>query len=117
MNIHEKLNYVEYSTKNIAATKHFFETVFSWKFIDYGPDYVAFTDEGISGGFFTSNGASTTQNGGALMIFYSNNLEATLAKVKQAGGIICKNIFSFPGGRRFQFLEPSGNEFAVWSNV
>ncbi len=117
MNLHEKLNYVEYPAKNIAATKHFFETAFSWEFMDYGLDYAAFSNEGLDGGFFTSNHASTTQNGGALLVFYSSDLEATLSKVKQAGGVISKDIFDFPGGRRFQFLEPSGNEFAVWSDA
>lgn len=117
MNLHEKLNYVEYPAKSIAATKHFFETAFSWQFTDYGPDYAAFSNEGLDGGFFSSNHASTTENGGALLAFYSSDLEATLGKVKQAGGAISKDIFDFPGGRRFQFLEPSGNEFAVWSDA
>lgn len=117
MNLHEKLNYVEYPAKNIAATKHFFETAFCWKFIDYGPDYAAFSNEGLDGGFFASNLASTTENGGALLVFYSKDLETTLSKVKQTGGVISKDIFDFPGGSRFHFLEPSGNEFAVWSDA
>jgi uncharacterized protein len=117
MNIHEKLIYVEYSAKNIAATKHFFEAAFGWKFVDYGPNYAAFSSEGLDGGFFTSETASITQNGAALLVFYSNDLEATPAKIKQASGIIYKDIYSFPGGRRFQFLEPSGNEFAVCSDA
>ena len=53
--------------------------------------------------------------GGALIVLYSNNLEATQAKIEQAGGNIVKPIFPFPGGRRFHFTEPSGNELAVWS--
>jgi predicted enzyme related to lactoylglutathione lyase len=117
MNEHEKINYVEYPAKDIAATKLFFETAFGWTFVDYGPDYSAFSNQGLDGGFFRSELASTTENGAALLIFYSQNLEATEVKVKKAGGVISKEIFSFPGGRRFHFIEPGGSEFAVWSDV
>ena len=112
---HEKINYVEFSSGNLKATKAFFEKVFSWTFTDYGPDYTAFSDEGLDGGFFASDKSSSTSNGAALIVFYSNDLEATLKKVEQADGKIIKPIFSFPGGRRFHFTEPGGNEFAVWS--
>ena len=117
MHEHEKMNYVEYPAKNIAATKQFFETAFGWSFVDYGPDYAAFSNQGLDGGFFKSKLSSTSENGAALIVFYSQNLEATEKKVKQAGGVICKAIFSFPGGCRFHFMEPSGNEFAVWSEI
>lgn len=117
MNEHEKINYVEYPAKDIAATKRFFEAAFGWTFADYGPDYAAFSNQGLDGGFFRSELSSTSDNGAALTIFYSQNLEATEVKVKKAGGVIIKEIFSFPGGRRFHFVEPSGNEFAVWSEV
>ena len=115
MSEHEKINYVEYPAKDIGATKQFFETVFGWSFVDYGPDYTAFSNQGLDGGFFKSELASTSENGAALIVFYSQNLELTEVKVKGAGGVISKEIFSFPGGRRFHFIEPSGNEFAVWS--
>lgn len=115
MNAHHKINYVEYPAKNIAATKRFFEIAFEWSFVDYGPEYAAFSNEGLDGGFFKSELASTSAQGAALIVFYSQNLESTQAKVAAAGGIISKAIFSFPGGRRFHFMEPSGNEFAVWS--
>jgi len=115
MNLHEKMNYVEFPAKDLAATKAFFESVFGWSFTDYGPDYTAFENQGLDGGFFQSDLASATEKGAALIVFYSNQLEATLAKVEKAGGSILKPIYSFPGGRRFHFTEPSGNEFAVWS--
>ena len=115
MNLHEKINYVELPAKDLAATKAFFQSVFGWSFVDYGPEYTAFSDQGLDGGFFQSDLASSSEKGAALIIFYSNQLEATLAKVEKAGGSIVKPIFSFPGGRRFHFTEPSGNEFAVWS--
>ncbi|MFH2040771.1 MAG: VOC family protein [Chloroflexota bacterium] len=115
MNLHEKINYVEIPAKDLAATKAFFQSVFGWSFVDYGPEYTAFSDQGLDGGFYQSDLKSSPQNGAALVIFYSNQLEVTLAKVKKAGGLIVQPIFSFPGGRRFHFTEPSGNEFAVWS--
>ena len=115
MNQHEKINYVELPAKDLPATKAFFQSVFGWSFVDYGPDYTAFSDQGLDGGFFQSDLASSTEKGAALIVFYSNQLEATLAKVEKAGGSIVRPIFSFPGGRRFHFTEPSGNEFAVWS--
>ncbi|MFN8414112.1 MAG: VOC family protein [Anaerolineales bacterium] len=114
MNLHEKISYVEFPAKNLSATKAFFESAFGWSFIDYGPDYTAFSDQGLDGGFFQSDLTSSSEKGAALVILYSDHLEATLAKVEQAGGSIIKPIYSFPGGRRFHFTEPSGNEFAVW---
>ncbi|QDT92603.1 VOC family protein [Gimesia algae] len=116
MPAHEKINYVEFPARDLAATKAFFETVFGWSFTDYGPDYTAFANEGLDGGFFKAELCSTTENGGALIVFFSEQLEETLSKIEAAGGQLTKPIFSFPGGRRFQFLEPSGNEFAVWSD-
>jgi predicted enzyme related to lactoylglutathione lyase len=115
MNQHEKINYVELPANDLAATKAFFQSVFGWSFVDYGPEYTAFSDQGLDGGFFQSDLASSPQKGAALIVFYSNQLEATLAKVEKAGGSIVRPIYAFPGGRRFHFTEPSGNEFAVWS--
>jgi len=117
MNEHEKINYVEFPAKNIQATKDFFSRVFGWSFEDFGPEYTAFSNQGIDGGFFKSDLESSTGNGAALIVFYSQDLEATQAKIEQAGGVIIKPIFLFPGGRRFHFTEPSGNEFAVWSDI
>ena len=116
MNEHEKINYVEFPAKNLQATKNFFAQVFGWSFEDYGPEYTAFSNQGLDGGFFKSVLESSTSNGAALIVFYSQNLEATQTKIEQAGGMIMKPPFSFPGGRRFHFAEPSGNEFAVWSD-
>ena len=117
MNAHEKINYVEFPASNLSATKKFFESAFAWSFDDYGPEYCAFSGEGLDGGFFKSAQSASSDNGSALIIFYSNNLEQTQAKVEHCGGEIVKGIFTFPGGRRFHFKEPSGNEFAVWSDV
>ncbi len=117
MNEHEKISYVEFPARNMQATKAFFTEVFGWSFQDYGPEYTSFSDQGIAGGgFFKAELSSSTKNGAALIVFYSSNLEATRDKIEKANGVIIKPIFSFPGGRRFHFKEPSGNEFAVWSD-
>ncbi len=114
MPAHEKINYLEYPAKDLPATKEFFTKVFGWEFVDYGPEYSAFSNQGTDGGFYKADLASDSDKGAALTVFYSDQLEATLGKVSTAGGEIIKPIFSFPGGRRFHFREPSGNEFAVW---
>lgn len=116
MNQHEKINYVEFPARQLAATKDFFNQVFGWDFVDYGPEYTAFSNAGLDGGFFQSELSASTEKGSGLIVFYSHSLEQTLQKVIDAGGDIVKPVFSFPGGRRFHFTEPSGNEFAVWSD-
>ncbi len=90
--------------------------MFSWSFVDYGPDYSAFSNEGIDGGFFKSEISSSSEQGVALIVFYSNDLDKTKSKIENAGGTIIKPIFSFPGGRRFHFADPNRNEYAVWSD-
>jgi len=112
---HHKINYIEFPARDLTATKTFFNKAFGWEFQDYGPDYCAFTGQGTDGGFYKSDLISATSTGAALVVLSSDNLEASEAAVKAAGGKIIKEIFSFPGGRRFHFTEPSGNELAVWS--
>jgi predicted enzyme related to lactoylglutathione lyase len=116
MNIHEKINYVEFPAGDIAVTKAFFAALFGWTFTDYGPDYTAFSGAGMDGGFFKSDLVASSKKGGALIVFYSEALEHTQSKIENVGGSIIKPIYSFPGGRRFHFGDPSGNEFAVWSD-
>ncbi len=106
MSEHEKINYVEFPAKDIEATKAFFAKVFGWSFVDYGPEYTAFSNEGIDGGFFKSVLTVSTESGSALIVFYSRDLEQTQAKIEDAGGSIIKPIFSFPGGRRFTLATP-----------
>jgi len=117
MNQHEKINYVELPSRNIEATKAFFSAAFGWQFVDYGPEYAAFSNEGIDGGFYKSDLSALTDRGSALIVFYSKDLEETQLKIEKAGGSIIKPIFSFPGGRRFHFSDPGGNEYAVWSDA
>ena len=110
-----KINYLEMPSRNLDVTKQFFSDAFDWSFVDYGPEYVAIVDAGLDGGFFKSDKVATTENGSILVVFYSSELENTVEKVKNAGGQIIQDIFSFPGGRRFHFTDPNGNEYAVWS--
>jgi uncharacterized protein len=117
MNMHEKLNYVEFAARDLLATKRFFAAVFGWEFVDYGPEYTAFSNQGLDGGFFKADMCSSTSNGAALLVFYSADIKTTLQKVIDNGGVIIKPLFDFPGGCRFHFTEPSGNEFAVWSEA
>jgi predicted enzyme related to lactoylglutathione lyase len=117
MNIHEKINYVEFPAKDMAATKKFFAQVFNWSFTDYGPEYMDVKDVGLDVGFYKSDLTARYVDGSALIVFYSKELEATQDKIEKAGGHITRPIISFPGGRRFQFADPSGNEYGVWSDL
>lgn len=115
-NEHEKINYVEFPAKDIDKAKTFFSQVFNWTFIDYGPEYSAFSDAGLEGGFYKSDLSVSANSGSALIVFYSHSLEKTQTKIETAGGEVIKPIFTFPGGRRFHFTDPNGNEYAVWSD-
>lgn len=117
MPFHEKIDYIELPAINIDACKTFFSKVFGWKFEDYGSEYTAFFNAGIRGGFYQSDLSTGQDSGSALVVFYSVNLGQTMAKIEGAGGVITRPTFSFPGGQRFHFVDPSGNEFAVWSDV
>ena len=115
MSNHNHINYIEIPASNMEASKAFFSKVFGWQFVDYRPDYCSFLNAGIDGGFFRSEQKAQSELGSVLVVLYSSSLESTQDNVVAAGGEIVKPVFSFPGGRRFQFLDPSGNEFAVWS--
>ena len=114
MSNHHQVNYIEIPTTDLASSKAFFSQVFGWSFIDYGPEYASFS-HGMDGGFFQAPLTSDADKGSPLIVLFSDDLEVTQAQVEQAGGKIKKAIFSFPGGRRFHFCEPAGNEYAVWS--
>lgn len=116
MKASNKINYIEFPSKDLNATKTFFTTVFHWVFEDFGPEYTAFSNQGTDGGFFKSDATCSSDAGSALVVFYSDNLEAIQNQIEAAGGIIVKPTFSFPGGSRFHFQEPGGNELAVWTD-
>jgi len=106
------IDYVEFVVHDIARTKAFYAAIFGWTFTDYGPGYTSFMDNGLGGGFTTEG---TPAPGGPLMVFHVNDLEAALARARKAGAPIVRTIYSFPGGRRFQFKDPDGYEIAAWT--
>lgn len=110
---HQQIQYIEFLSNDLPRIKKFYTEAFDWKFTDYGPEYIAFEGMYVDGGFTKG----TPQKGSVLVILYSNDLETTATNVRDAGGIIVKEIFEFPGGRRFHFADPDGNELAVWSDL
>ena len=108
-----RIDYIEFQTTDIEASKRFYSEAFGWKFTDYGPDYSSFKDGRLTGGFEVVTNVTT---GGPLVVLYSTNLEELESEIRKSGGKIVKEIFSFPGGRRFHFTDPSGYELAVWSD-
>jgi predicted enzyme related to lactoylglutathione lyase len=107
------MDYIEFLSTNIEETKRFYSGVFGWEFTDYGPDYTSFTDGRLNGGFSV---APKVVAGGPLVVLYSTNLQEIEARIRESGGRIVRETFEFPGGRRFHFTDPSGNELAVWSD-
>ena len=108
------INYIEFKTKDLQQTKTFYTSVFGWEFTDYGSTYIAFANSGLEGGFEKTDEEIIN---GALVVLYHENLEVIKSKVIQANGTICQEIFEFPGGQRFHFKDPSGNELAIWSEL
>ena len=107
-----QMDYIEFPASDIEATKRFYNSVFGWTFTDYGPNYTSFHDGRLAGGFTMS---SKPVKGGPLVVLYAKALADTRQKVVAAGGKIVVETFEFPGGRRFHFADPNGNELAVWS--
>lgn len=110
----KRVDYIEFGATDLGETKRFYGGLFDWKFEDYGPDYISFDDGRLAGGFTTMTAVTP---GGPLVVIYASDLEGTQSAVEAAGGRIIRPIFSFPGGRRFHFADPNGNELAVWSDV
>lgn len=115
MTAHHKINYIEFPVKDVAASKRFFSEVFDWQFTDYGPDYCAINNASIDAGFFKAESTMNSEQGSALIVLYSDDLQVTQVAIENAGGKIVKPTFSFPGGQRFHFHDTNGNEFAVWT--
>jgi predicted enzyme related to lactoylglutathione lyase len=107
----ERIDYVELPGGDLAATKSFYASAFGWGFTDYGPTYAGFENAGLDGGLAAGDAATTTV---PLVLLKSDVLEDALARVEAAGGEITAPIFEFPGGRRFHFRDPAGNELGVW---
>jgi uncharacterized protein len=112
--VHHNIDYIEFTVTDLKKAKAFYSAAFGWKFNDYGPDYAGIQKEnGEAGGFRLG---PKVIKGGPLVILYSKDLDKSLAQATRAGGKITKPPFEFPGGRRFQFADPSGNELAIWSD-
>ncbi len=107
------IDYVEFQVRDVAEAKRFYGDLFGWTFEDYGEGYAGFNSGKLNGGFERADAVS---RGGPLVVLYSTNLESLQPRITQAGGRIVREIFSFPGGRRFHFADPSGNELAAWSD-
>jgi predicted enzyme related to lactoylglutathione lyase len=108
-----QIDYVEFQVTDIQTARRFYGDLFGWTFKDYGDSYTAFNHGAGTGGFTKVDAVS---RGGTLVVLYADNLEAVQRSIIRAGGRIVREIFSFPGGRRFHFADPSGNELAVWSD-
>ena len=106
------IDYIEFKAGDLQAVKKFYTRCFRWEFTDYGPDYTAFENSGVSGGFERSD---TGPSAGALIVLYHKDLIKIRDVILKEGGKIRKDIFAFPGGKRFHFEDPAGNELAVWS--
>ncbi|HGG58206.1 MAG TPA: VOC family protein [Nannocystis exedens] len=110
---HHRIDYIELACDDLDAAKSFYRGTFGWSFTDWGEDYSAFSDGRLNGGIHRQG---PVRAGGPLIVLYSIDLEASAASVQAHGGRIVKAIFSFPGGRRFHFADPAGNELAIWSD-
>ena len=108
-----RVDCIEFPATDVEKTKAFYVRVFGWRFTDYGPDYTSFEDGRLSGGFWKKDDVT---RGGPLVVIYAADLAGVEAQVRAEGGTIVKQVFPFPGGRRFHFTDPSGNELAVWSD-
>ena len=111
-----QIDYVELPARDLTAIKKFYSEAFGWTFQDFGASYCSFNDGRLDGGFYQADAESLRDSGAALIVLYADQLEALVGVVVAAGGVISKEIFSFPGGRRFHFKDPNGNELAVWSD-
>ncbi len=110
----KRIDYIEIPVDDVGVGKAFYAAIFGWSFTDYGPDYSSFDDGRLSGGL---RGGGIAARGGPLVVIYATALEAIREAVVLAGGTIVVETHDFPGGRRFHFTDPAGNELAVWSDV
>jgi predicted enzyme related to lactoylglutathione lyase len=117
MPTHHAIDYIEISVTDVAAAKRFYGAAFGWQFNDYGAGYAGIVGPGSDAEVGGLAQVEAVRSGGPLVVLYSNALEDSAEAVERAGGRIVKPIFAFPGGRRFHFCDPAGNELAVWSKA
>ena len=113
MRAEKRIDYVEIPVTDLKKTREFFTALFGWSFQEWGDEYMSFSDGRLDGGFRHSVEAAPST--GVLLVFFSENLERDVERVKELGGTISQEIFSFPGGRRFHFVDPVGTEYAMWA--
>lgn len=113
MRAENRIDYVEIPVTDLKKTREFFSALFDWSFQEWGDEYMSFSDGRLDGGFRRSDEAAPST--GVLVVFFSEDLERDIERVKKLGGTISQEVFSFPGGRRFHFVDPVGTEFAMWS--
>ena len=111
--INNHISYIEFKANNLDKIKEFYSKTFDWVFTDYVPDYTVFAKSGVMGGFEKTEDQISN---GALIVLYHSDLDNIKSGIIESKGEISKDIFPFPGGRRFHFIDPSGNELAVWSD-
>ncbi|MBF6098968.1 VOC family protein [Nocardia cyriacigeorgica] len=114
---HHAIDYIEITVTDLAAAKRFYTEAFGWQFNDYGPAYAGIRnpdgpEKPEVGGLAL---AEQTHNGGPLVLLYSDDLDGSVRAVEAAGGSVVNGPYEFPGGRRFHFTDPSGNELGVWA--
>ncbi len=114
MRAENRIDYIEIPATDLPRAREFLEAMFGWTFQEWGDDYLSFKDGRLDGGLRRADQPASAD--GALIVLYSENLERDVERVKQLGGTISEDIFSFPGGRRFHFIDPVGNPFAIWSD-
>jgi hypothetical protein len=113
MSRNNHIDYVEFAAKDLAQFKAFYAAAFGWSFTDWGPDYMSFEGAGLEGGV---RGGAAPVNGSTVVILYADDLEASERRVVAAGGAITER-HEFPGGRRFHFIDTTGNALAVWTKT
>lgn len=113
MRAENQIDYIEIPSTDLGKSREFFGALFGWSFQDWGPEYMSFNDGRLDGGFRYSTEAAPAT--GVLVVFFSSDIERDRDRVVELGATISQDIFEFPGGRRFHFVDPTGNEYAIWA--
>ena len=115
MNEEGRIDYIEIPVTDLEKARAFFQALYGWTFQEWGPDYFSFDDGRLKGGLRRAEEPAPAT--GVLLVFFSEDLERDVGRVKELGATISQDIFEFPGGRRFHFVDPAGTEFAMWSST
>jgi len=113
MRAENRIDYVEIPVTNLAKAREFFTALFGWSFQEWGDNYMSYNDGRLDGGFRRASEPAPAT--GVLVVFFSTDLDRDLDRVQELGATISEQIFPFPGGRRFHFVDPTGTEYAIWS--